>query len=374
MASRQLSSSSSQSQSNFISPVLPIAIFLDGSLIPSLPPPGGKLEHLDLMGRPKMPPPLKSIIVQPNSELSSKPTAGSGHKMMSKQLDAQRLVPGPETRRAGSLGNRAGIGSAQMTSLPTTGCVNHDLFRPNMGLRRIASFEYPKNSGTRAKHGRTASDPTVEKVRRASKMKIEDLRKPERSSSLVGTADGLKLGRPGDTKVVKFLTTIQALIPANRMPKPVPPPPITCVLTPMCFLTPMAIILETLVWEREMLKGNKAKTTLPMLRDGSQLQVSRKDGPGEVDWKIAQSYILAFGALLDSILPFLQDPLSSSDKRKVEELVKSARQYVAKMKKVFGEVAGMYVDSYGFVRGWWDESWIKSAAGEVGRWGDLFDV
>ncbi|OWZ38272.1 hypothetical protein C349_04478 [Cryptococcus neoformans var. grubii Br795] len=360
MASRKLSSSSSQSQSNFISPVLPIAIFLDDSLIPSLPPPGGKLEHLDLMGRPKMPPPLKSIIVQPNSELSSKPTARSGHKMTSKQLDPQRLVPGPETRRAGSLGNRAGIGSAQMTSLPTTG--------------RIASFEYPKNSGTRAKHGRTASDPTVEKVRRAAKVKIEDLRKPERSTSLVGTADGLKLGRPGDTKVVKFLTTIQALIPANRMPKPVPPPPITCVLTPMCFLTPMAIILETLVWEREMLKGNKAKTTLPMLRDGSQLQVSRKDGPGEVDWKIAQSYILAFGALLDSILPFLQDPLSSSDKRKVEELVKSARQYVAKMKKVFGEVARMYVDSYGFVRGWWDESWIKSAAGEVGRWGDLFDV
>lgn len=374
MANRKLSSSSSQSQSNFISPVLPIAIFLDDSLIPSLPPPGGKLEHLDLMGRPKMPPPLKSIIVQPNSELSSKPTAGSGHKMTSKQLDAQRLVPGPETRRAGSLGNRAGIGSARMTSLPTTGCVNHDLFRPNMGLRRIASFEYPKNSGTRAKHGRTVSDPTVEKVRRAAKMKIEDLRKPERPTSLVGTADGLKLGRPGDTKVIKFLTTIQALIPANRMPKPVPPPPITCVLTPMCFLTPMAIILETLVWEREMLKGNKAKTTLPMLRDGSQLQVSREDGPGEVDWKIAQSYILVFGALLDFILPFLQDPLSSSDKRKVEGLVKSARQYVAKMKKVFGEVAGMYVDSYGFVRGWWDESWIKSAAGEVGRWGDLFDV
>lgn len=47
---------------------------------------------------------------------------------------------------------------------------------------------------------------------------------------------------------------------------------------------------------------------------------------------------------------------------------------MAKMKKVFGEVAGMYVDRYGFVRSWWDETWIKSAAGEVGRWGDLFDV
>lgn len=374
MVSRKLPFSSSQSQSYFISPAPPISVFLDDSLVPSLPPPGGKLEHLDLMGRrPKLPPPLKTIIVQSNSELSSKPMAGSGHKMMSKPLDVPGLVRGLETRRAGSLGNRAGIGLAQVRNFHT-GCVDHGLFRPNVGLRRIASFEYPQNNGTRTRHGRTASDPTLEEVRRAAKTKIADLQKPERSASLVGTADGLKLGKPGDKKMVKLLTAIQALIPDTRVPKPVPPPPVTCVLAPMCFLIPMAIVLEILVWEREMLKGNKAKTTLPVLRDGSQLQVSGKDGQEEVDWKIAQSYILAFGALLDSLLPCLQDPSSSSDKRKVEELIKSARQDVAKMKKVFGEVAGMYVDRYGFVRGWWDETWIKSAAGEVGRWGDLFDV
>lgn len=44
------------------------------------------------------------------------------------------------------------------------------------------------------------------------------------------------------------------------------------------------------------------------------------------------------------------------------------------MKNVFGDVAGMYEDMYGFVRGWWDENSIKSAAKEVGSWGDLFDV
>lgn len=373
MVNRNLSSSSSQSQSDFNSSVPDIAVFLDDSLIPTLPAPGGKLEHLTLIGRPKMPPPLKTIIVQRNSSLSSKQMAGPNHKMISKTFDVPGMVLGPDMHRACSLGNRAGIGSAHGRNL-SAGSVNHCIFRSDIGPRRSASFEHLQNYGTRTRHGRTASDPTAEEVRQATKTNIGELRKPERSTSLVGTADGLKLGRPGEKKVVELLATIQALIPVDLMPKPVPPPPATCILTPMCFLTPMAIVLETLFWEREQLESNKAKTTLPVMRDGSRLQVSAEDGPGGVNWKIAQSYILAFGALLDFILPFLQNPSSSLDKRQVEELVKSARQYVAKMKEVFGDVAGMYEDRYGFVRGWWDESSIKSAAKEVGRWGDLFDV
>lgn len=373
MVNRNVSSSSSQSQSDF-KPSLPaIAVVLDDSLIPSLPGPGGKLEHLNLIGRPKMPLPLKTIIVQRNSTLSFKQMAGPRHKMISKTFDVPGMVPGPEMHRACSLGNRAGIGSAHGRNL-SAGSVDHRIFRFDIGPRRIASFEHLQNYGTRTRHGRTASDPTAEEVRQAAKINIRELRKPEGSTSLVGTIDGLKLGRSGEKKVIKLIATIQALIPVDRMPKPVPPPPATCILAPTCFLTPMAIVLETLVCEREMLKGNKAKATLPVMRDGSRLQVSAEDGPGGVDWKIAQSYILAFGALLNSILPFLQNSSSSLDKRQVEELVKSARQYVAKMKKVFGDVAGMYEDRYGFVRGWWDESSMKSAAKEVGRWGDLFDV
>lgn len=373
MVNRNVSSSSSQSQSDF-KPSLPaIAVVLDDSLIPSLPGPGGKLEHLNLIGRPKMPLPLKTIIVQRNSTLSFKQMAGPRHKMISKTFDVPGMVPGPEMHRACSLGNRAGIGSAHGRNL-SAGSVDHRIFRFDIGPRRIASFEHLQNYGTRTRHGRTASDPTAEEVRQAVKINIRELRKPEGSTSLVGTIDGLKLGRSGEKKVIKLIATIQALIPVDRMPKPVPPPPATCILAPTCFLTPMAIVLETLVCEREMLKGNKAKATLPVMRDGSRLQVSAEDGPGGVDWKIAQSYILAFGALLNSILPFLQNSSSSLDKRQVEELVKSARQYVAKMKKVFGDVAGMYEDRYGFVRGWWDESSMKSAAKEVGRWGDLFDV
>lgn len=373
MVNRNVSSSSSQSQSDF-KPSLPaIAVVLDDSLIPSLPGPGGKLEHLNLIGRPKMPLPLKTIIVQRNSTLSFKQMAGPRHKMISKTFDVPGMVPGPEMHRACSLGNRAGIGSAHGRNL-SAGSVDHRIFRFDIGPRRIASVEHLQNYGTRTRHGRTASDPTAEEVRQAAKINIRELRKPEGSTSLVGTIAGLKLGRSGEKKVIKLIATIQALIPVDRMPKPVPPPPATCILAPTCFLTPMAIVLETLVCEREMLKGNKAKATLPVMRDGSRLQVSAEDGPGGVDWKIAQSYILAFGALLNSILPFLQNSSSSLDKRQVEELVKSARQYVAKMKKVFGDVAGMYEDRYGFVRGWWDESSMKSAAKEVGRWGDLFDV
>lgn len=372
MVNRNLSSSSLQSQSDLKSSLPVIAIFLDDSLIPSLPGPGGKLEHLNLIGRPKMPPPLKTIIVQRNSTLSSKQSAGPRHKMMSKTFDGPGMVPGPEMHRTCNLVNRAGIGSAHGRNLSAES-VDHRIFRSDIGPGRIASFEHLHNYGTRTRHGRTASDPTAEEVRQAAKINIGELRKPERSTSLVGTADGLKLGRPGEKKVVKLLTTIQSLIPFDRMPRPVPPPPATCILAPTCFLTPMAIVLETLVCEREMLKGNKVKATLPVMRDGSRLQVSAGDGPG-VDWKIAQPYILALGTLLDFILPFLQNSSSSLDKREVEELVKSARQYVAKMKKVFGDVAGMYEDRYGFVRGWWDESSIKSPAKEVGRWGDLFEV
>lgn len=249
--------------------------------------------------------------------------------MISKTFDVPGVVSGIEMHRACILGNRAGIGSAHGRNL-SAGSVDHRICRSDIGPRRIGSFQHLQNYGTRTRHGRTASDPTAEEVPQAAKINMGELRKPERSTPLLGTADGLKLGRSGEKTVVKLLVTIQALIPVDRMPRPVPPPPATCILAPACFLTPMAIVLVTLVWEREMLKVKKAKATLLVMRDRSRRQVSAEDGPGGVDWKIAQSYILAFGALLDSILPFLQNSSSFLDKRQVEELVKSARQYVAK--------------------------------------------
>jgi len=82
-------------------------------------------------------------------------------------------------------------------------------------------------------------------------------------------------------------------------------------------------------------------------------------------------YVLAVGTVIDQLMPFLQ---KSKEKKEVEGLTKGLRVYVSKQKKVFGEVAAMYVEGYGFLRGWWDETGMKGCAGEVGRWGDMVDA
>jgi len=134
----------------------------------------------------------------------------------------------------------------------------------------------------------------------------------------------------------------------------------------------LAIILEALVSERTLLKHpynqinnhangsyNKASTSI----DGMKGDIS-----AVLDWNTTKTYILTLGSVMNTLIPMLRE------KEGVEDLLKGVRIYVGKLKKVFGEVAAGYVDGYGFVRGWWDEEGMKGSAGEVGRWGDVFDA
>lgn len=130
--------------------------------------------------------------------------------------------------------------------------------------------------------------------------------------------------------------------------------------------------------ERSVLRSDTSTSpnSLPVLRDGTRLQIP--GGEGELDWGVMRPYILAVGSVLSSLIPYLRENTHNKEKHKVdtevESLSKGLRVYVSKHKKVFGEVATMYVDGYGFMKGWWDESGMKGCAGEVGRWGDLVGV
>ncbi|WVQ75599.1 hypothetical protein IAR50_005227 [Cryptococcus sp. DSM 104548] len=336
-----------------------LSLYLDDSLFPSLPPPGGKLSHTDLMGRKLSPTPPSSV-----------PRPFSPGRLCNNQAPSgmavgqvwQGLQPGMVTKGA-SVG--AGVGSGHTKNLSSDAA---DAARSDQGVRRIASLQHhvPPRHSSRS-HARTSSDPQ-QNLRLAARME------KQRSISLPVPAEGILLASPRDTALVKLLHTLQSLTPPSRTPKPPPPPPSSATLAPMSLLAPMAIILEALVWERETLKGQdpaEGKKALPVLRDGSLLQAMRDNCPQELDWRVVNIYIHTFGSLLSSLLPYLQSPRPSGQ---ISDLTRSARQYVTKLKKVFGEVATMYVDGYGFVRGMWDEGGMKASAKEVGRWGDLFGV
>ncbi|WWC64812.1 uncharacterized protein I303_107426 [Kwoniella dejecticola CBS 10117] len=161
------------------------------------------------------------------------------------------------------------------------------------------------------------------------------------------------------------------------------------------FLIPLSIILESLVNERTLLKmgyshpekgdegaegdGDERGKGLPILANGLKLELE----DGEIDWNVLNWYIITFGQILYAILPYLNSPEEKrsevlggeeSDGTAREDLIRSLKVYIGKMKKVFGEIAGLYVDKYSFVRGFWDEGGMKLAAGEVGRWAEMFDV
>ncbi|ODN95293.1 hypothetical protein L198_04684 [Cryptococcus wingfieldii CBS 7118] len=335
-------------------PITSLSFYLDDSLFPSLPPAGGTMNHTDLMGRPRLSPAPPSSVPKPLShgQLRNKQPA-----QMAVGQVWQGLQPGQVTRGR-SIGAGVGSGHAKAAAPP-------DAVRGKQGVRRIASLQdhLPPRHSSKS-HTRTSSDPQQD-PQLAAQMDVK------RSIALPVPAEGIPLASPRDTALVKLLTTLQSLTPASRTPDPPPPSPSSATLAPMSLLAPMAIILEALVWERETLKGQEGKKTLPVLRDGSLLQTMRDNTPQELDWRVVNTYIHTFGTLLSSLLPYLQSPHPSDQ---ISELTKSARQYVGKLKKVFGEVAGMYVDGYGFVRGMWDEGAMKGAAGEVGRWGDLFGV
>ena len=197
---------------------------------------------------------------------------------------------------------------------------------------------------------------------------------PPRASSLIpiGLEGCIKLAtNPSLLQPSHTLSKLLDAIPPTRIQPSGIPPPSSGILHPSSLIIPLTIILEALVVERTILrdeyKGDLPR--LPVLRDGTSLQLKTQ---GELDWRTMRDYMLAIGESVESILPYLQEARES--RKEVESLTRNTRMYVAKAKKVFGEVAAMYVDGYGFTRGWWDESGMKGAAGEVGRWGNIFDA
>lgn len=245
-------------------------------------------------------------------------------------------------------------------------------------------------TGQRRAHARTASESSADSVRRPvrhatapqeatpsgpSTLRVQVVRH-SRSASLDPAAlpqalrtKPIRLGRetsPYDPINI-HLASLKKLVPDARKPSD------TIhdgqgVLDPAALLIPFTIVLEALVYERTLLRSGKP-APLPALPGTNGLTLSY--APHELDWKAAGEYITSLGTIIDGLMPSLRD---SEERDAVEELVKKLRAYVGKSKKVFGEVAGMYVDGYGFCRGWWDETDMKAAAGEVGRWGDLLDV
>mgnify|MGYP007001964412 CR=1 FL=1 len=171
---------------------------------------------------------------------------------------------------------------------------------------------------------------------------------------------------PSDpSETVRLLTKLLQLTPPSRLPDIPLPPATSGLMHPSSLLTPLAIILEALVVERAVLR-HETPSPLPVLRDGSSLQMGRKRG---VDWTIMKGYIESFSHVMVGLMPYIR----KSDVGPVDGLKKGLRVYVGKQKKVFGEVAEMYVDEYGFVRGWWDESGMKQCAKRVGQWGEMVE-
>lgn len=235
-------------------------------------------------------------------------------------------------------------------------------------------------------HARTASDSTISSTSEPSSAQKAHVRSISLDQRMFGNLEGcIRLGGDQDVpQVSQLLSALQSLTPPERAANVTLPAPNTALLNPISLLTPLAIILEALVMERTVLRNESSglhvtdegkesskqwKGSLPAMTDGSKLQLDH--GGGELDWLATRSYILAVGSVVSSLMPYLQ---SHPDTKEVGNLVKGLRMYIKKTKKVFREVATMYVEGYGFVKGFWDETGMKGSAGEVGRWSDLVDA
>ncbi|WVW86386.1 hypothetical protein I302_108432 [Kwoniella bestiolae CBS 10118] len=207
-----------------------------------------------------------------------------------------------------------------------------------------------------------------------------------RSHSGVGSSSGIRLGDEGDEEVImNLLDILDSLILKERALDIDSDVAVRDRrdrrLDPLNLLIPLSVILEALVNERTILKSSSEEgvvSKLPTLSEGISLTLPS----GEVDWNILHWYITSFGQLLNGISPFLSalqyaatsGAVSEEERGMLDDLMRSVKVYVSKMKKVFGEIAGLYVDRYSFVRGWWDEGGMKDSAGEVGRWGEMFGL
>ena len=385
------------------------------------------MSHSDLMGRPRLiPSSTRPSISQPQSQTSSRERDasvsldGHGHNshnlshnngsIISSNSISTRLRgpprPGLGLRRvssfSGSPANQAGVGAVgnhlPAHTLPARSQGRRGSIvgpeRPSM-IRRTSSYGsssvdwsklragsgqvlagmrgpgFGSQSGT--SHQRTASESTGSTVKRPtytiSQEQLDAPALPAKESKIKPKSDGsIRLGRPDQSlEISRLITTLHSLTPPSRSRNF--PNPDSSSLNPSLLLIPLAVVLESLVVERTILTSPEHPPDLPILNTGQSLQLEA--GEGEIDWTVLRTYTRCIGSVVDQILPFIQN---SQDRLAVEDMIRSVRMFVGKIKKVFAEVIQGYGDGYGFLKGWWDDGDMKGCAGEIGRWCDLFDV
>lgn len=357
--------------------------FLDSGLIPSLPPPGASslTTHHELMGRKN---PLGQMTASPaprpglikrSSSFGSGSGAGSSGKVNGRGglagVGAGKGVGGKGGHGHGRTWSASSVeGDVQPGMIGSTLDYDGQTRQGNQRSHSTSSVLSQNISITKAQEARPVlhdrgSGETI-------KPAFKKMKQTKPSMEKYKVEECIRLGTSSDRKeVTKLLTRLAALTPQSRMSAVKPPPPHTGALHPTSLLIPLAIIVEALATERDVFRGLSTgiPPELPALRDGSTLQ--EQNGSGELDWSITRKYVVAISTLIESLLPFIT---RSADGPKVEEMKKSIRVYVGKTKKVFGEVASVYMDRYGFMKGWWDDRGMKGAAAEVGRWGEMFDA
>ncbi|WWD03934.1 hypothetical protein V865_001992 [Kwoniella europaea PYCC6329] len=400
---------------------------LDGGLIPSLPT-NGKVGHQELMGmgmgikRPSHnPPPNPNLPAQPAIPFTrpgtSPPQPVLGLPYMPSNLPPRFTSNQPHTQqvavtRSSSEGKKPNVhgltqGHNQYSSRKTYGHglghgKNHsvsnippshhqpqpefhssDQVNENLvSVRRSLSFhqiQIPQSlvPGGESKLHHSISDSAVHSNSHKRSISTSITRPASYSDN---QPSGIRLGNRGDEEVIKhLLDVLNSLIPKERALDKIPDG--KGVLDPLSLLVPLSIMLEALVNERTILKDESStvsESKLPLLADGVSMVLEE----GEVNWNILNWYITSFGQLLNGLIPFLNSTtIINGDKREeeqdqeiIDDLMRSIRVYVTKMKKVFGEIASLYVDRYSFVRGWWDEEGMKGSAGEVGSWAEMLDI
>ncbi|WWC95160.1 hypothetical protein V866_002014 [Kwoniella sp. B9012] len=404
-------------------------LLLDGGLIPSLPT-NGKVGHQELMSmgmgikRPSHnPPPSFNLSAQPaippTRHVTSPPQPVYGLPYMTSNLPPRFTSNQPHTQQVavtrssseGKKPNVHGLGHNQYSSRKTHGYrlghgENHsvsnippshhqpqpefhssDQVNENLvSVRRSLSFNQipiPQSliPGGESKLHHSISDPAVHSnshKRSISTSTTHPASYPDIQPS------GIRLGNRGDEEVIKHLLDIlDSLIPKDRALNPTNSTNIDerGILNPLNLLIPLSVMLEALVNERTILKDESStvsESKLPLLADGVSMVLEE----GEVNWNMLNWYITSFGQLLNGLIPFLNSTTiingnkreEEQDQEIIDNLMRSIRVYVTKMKKVLGEIASLYVDRYSFVRGWWDEEGMKGSAGEVGRWAEMLDI
>jgi hypothetical protein len=344
-----------------------------------------------------------------NSRSTPRTEALASSNLLPLQSNIRARRPSDVAHTTQAYSSRTGLSSHRLRNHPT---------ERNDEVRSSGQRLDPQDKLGASGHTRTASDSTGSTIKRNQHWAKLDARDPKSyaaattdgtgapkqavsgdstnhlkaarssGSSAIATDIGshpgsIVLCRPSEAaQLTPHLKALNALTPPSRAITPLDGSSsgtnsASCVLVPSDLLMPLSIILEVLVLERSLLRSGTTTIpldilTLPPLASGKSLQLPECQG-SSIDWSSLKIYIWSLGSIIDAILPYLQNH-TAWQKKAVEDLTRGIRLYVGKIKKLFGEVARGYVDGYGFVKGWWDEKGMKGCAGEVGRWGDLFDA